>query len=101
VVFVVENVALGQASSQQFRFTSQFLFHQTLHTHLPSGAGEMGQLVVDVPRGLILTPTPRNLKESKGAIIDRLGSLLVRVPGYRTEMYCVSCKVPTEFMYVM
>jgi hypothetical protein len=23
------------------------------------------------------------------------------VPGYRTEMYCASCEVPTEFIYVM
>jgi hypothetical protein len=27
--------------------------------------------------------------------------LVVRVPGYRTEMYCVSCEVQTEFIYVM
>jgi hypothetical protein len=26
---------------------------------------------------------------------------MVTVPGYRTEMYCVSCEVRTEFMYVM
>jgi hypothetical protein len=26
---------------------------------------------------------------------------VVRVPGYRTEMYCVSCEVRTEFIYVM
>jgi hypothetical protein len=26
--------------------------------------------------------------------------LVVRVPGCRTEMYCVSCEVRTEFMYV-
>jgi hypothetical protein len=24
----------------------------------------------------------------------------VRVPGYRTENYCVSCEVRTEFIYV-
>jgi hypothetical protein len=30
---------------------------------------------------------------------DRLCGLVVRVPGYRTEMYCVSCEVRTEFMY--
>jgi predicted nucleic acid-binding protein len=24
-----------------------------------------------------------------------------RVPGYTTEMYCVSCEVRTEFIYVM
>jgi hypothetical protein len=29
-----------------------------------------------------------------------LCSLLVRVPGYRTELYCVSCEVRTEFIYV-
>jgi hypothetical protein len=32
---------------------------------------------------------------------DRLCSLVVRVPGYTTEMYCVSCEVRTEFIYVM
>jgi hypothetical protein len=26
---------------------------------------------------------------------------VVRVPGYRTEMYCVSCEVASEFIYVM
>jgi hypothetical protein len=25
----------------------------------------------------------------------------IRVPGYTTEMYCVSCEVRTEFIYVM
>jgi hypothetical protein len=27
--------------------------------------------------------------------------LVVRVPGYTTEMYCVSCEVRSEFIYVM
>jgi hypothetical protein len=27
--------------------------------------------------------------------------LVVRVPGYRTEMYCDSCEVRDEFIYVM
>jgi hypothetical protein len=31
---------------------------------------------------------------------DRLCGLVVRVPGYRTEMYCDFCEVRTEFMYV-
>jgi hypothetical protein len=37
-------------------------------------------------------------------IETRFGSLcgiVIRVPGCRTEMYCVSCEVRTEFMYVM
>jgi NAD-dependent SIR2 family protein deacetylase len=33
--------------------------------------------------------------------IDRLCGLVVRVHGYTTEMYCVSCEVRTEFMYVL
>jgi hypothetical protein len=33
--------------------------------------------------------------------VDRLCGLVVRVPGYRTEMYCVSCEVRTELIYVM
>jgi hypothetical protein len=32
---------------------------------------------------------------------DRLCGLVVRVPGYTTEMYCISCEVRTEFIYVM
>jgi hypothetical protein len=32
---------------------------------------------------------------------DRLCGLVVRVPGYWTEMYCASCEVRTEFIYVM
>jgi hypothetical protein len=32
---------------------------------------------------------------------DRLCGLVVRVPGYGTELYCVSCEVRTEFIYVM
>jgi hypothetical protein len=31
----------------------------------------------------------------------RLCGRVVRVPGYTTEMYCVSCEVRTEFIYVM
>jgi hypothetical protein len=33
--------------------------------------------------------------------LDSLCGLVVRVPGCRIEMYCVSCEVRTEFMYVM
>jgi hypothetical protein len=33
--------------------------------------------------------------------LDRLCGLVVRVPGYRTEMYCATCEVRTEFIYVM
>jgi hypothetical protein len=32
---------------------------------------------------------------------DRLCGLAARVPGYTTEMYCDSCEVRTEFIYVM
>jgi hypothetical protein len=33
--------------------------------------------------------------------VDRLCGVVVRVPGYTTEMYCVSCEVRTEFIYVI
>jgi hypothetical protein len=32
---------------------------------------------------------------------DCLCGLAVRVHGYTTEMYCASCEVRTEFIYVM
>jgi hypothetical protein len=38
---------------------------------------------------------------SKGLYFDRLCGLVVRVPGYTTEMYCASCEVRTGFIYVM
>jgi hypothetical protein len=31
----------------------------------------------------------------------RLCGLVAKVTGYETEMYCVSCEVRTEFIYVM
>jgi hypothetical protein len=31
----------------------------------------------------------------------RLCGLVVRVPGYTTEMYCASFEVRTEFIYLM
>jgi hypothetical protein len=33
--------------------------------------------------------------------MDRLCGLVVTVPRYIMEMYCVSCEVRTEFIYVM
>jgi hypothetical protein len=33
--------------------------------------------------------------------LDRLCGLVVRLPGYTTELYCVSCEVRTELIYVM
>jgi hypothetical protein len=33
--------------------------------------------------------------------VDSLCGVVVRVPGYTTEMYCVSCEVRTEFIYVL
>jgi hypothetical protein len=58
VGFVVDKVALGQVFSEHFCFFCQFSFHRLLHIHihLPSGADTIGQLVVDVPNGLSLTP---------------------------------------------
>jgi hypothetical protein len=43
------------------------------------------------------SPIPRALS----LIASRLCGLVVRVPGCTTEMYCVSCEVRTEFIYVM
>jgi hypothetical protein len=55
-------MALGQVFSEYFGFPSQFSFHHTYHlsSGAGSGAGTIGQLVVDVPSGLKSHPTPRN-----------------------------------------
>jgi hypothetical protein len=57
VGFVVDKVALGQVFSEYFGFPCQFSFHRLIHTHrLSSGAGTIGQAVVDVPSELSFTP---------------------------------------------
>jgi hypothetical protein len=64
VGFVVDTVALRQVFSEYFGFPYQFSFHLPLHTHhLPLGAGTIGQLVVDVPSVLSLTPTQETKKK--------------------------------------
>jgi hypothetical protein len=47
-------------SLEYFGFPCQFSFHQILHTYQSSGAGTIGQLVVDVPSWLSLTPPHAN-----------------------------------------
>jgi hypothetical protein len=46
-------------------------------------------------------PGAKDIKMGSVISLDRLCGLVVRVPGYRAEMYCVSCEVRTEFVYVM
>jgi hypothetical protein len=58
VRFVVDEVALGQVFSEYFGFPR--LLH--IHHHLLSGAGMIGQIVADVPSGLILTPPKETIK---------------------------------------
>jgi hypothetical protein len=41
------------------------------------------------------------LRNIASYIYDRLCGVVVRVPGYTTEMYCASCEVRAEFIYVM
>jgi hypothetical protein len=42
-----------------------------------------------------------NIKLRYNIVLDCLCGLVVRVPGYIMEMYCVSCEVRTQFIYVM
>jgi hypothetical protein len=56
VGFVVDKVALGQVFVEYFGFPCQFSFHRLLHIHhLPSGAGTIREILVDVPSELTLT----------------------------------------------
>jgi hypothetical protein len=45
------------------RFPLPFSFHRLLHTHLSSGAGTIGQTVVDVPSRLSLIPPQETKKK--------------------------------------
>jgi hypothetical protein len=70
VGFVVDKVALRQVFSEYFGFPCQVSFHQLLHIHhhhhhhhhLLYWAGNIGQLVADVPSGLSIIP-PQETKE--------------------------------------
>jgi hypothetical protein len=63
--FAVDKVALGQIFSENFGFSCQFSFHQLLHNHhhLSFGAGAIGELVADIPSGLI-TPPKKKLRKN-------------------------------------
>jgi hypothetical protein len=65
VGFVMDKVALGQVFSKLFGFPCQFSFHRLLHIHLSSGAGTVGQLVVDVPSGDRVLLHAKKLKKKK------------------------------------
>jgi hypothetical protein len=74
----MDKAALGQVFSQYFCFPLRS-FHRLLHTrhHLASGTGPIGQILADVPVGLILI-TPQEMIEhtcsmqvSTGAVMNR------------------------------
>jgi hypothetical protein len=78
VGFVADKVTLGQVFSEAFGFPCQFSFHRLLHTHyLSFGAGTVGQLVADVPSGLIsLTPLQETTKKTNLNVHKRSGVLV-------------------------
>jgi hypothetical protein len=51
--------------------------------------------------GLYDDATNNSLHDIVWGVADRLCGLVVIVPGYLTVMYCDSCEVRTEFIYVM
>jgi hypothetical protein len=67
---------------------------------------EQAKIWSKVPKG---GPIPRRInwstdcrpQEELQLQLDRLCGLVVGLPSYTTEMYCVSCEVRTEFIYVM
>jgi hypothetical protein len=64
--FVAVKVALGQDFSEYVGFPFHLSFHRLLQTHhLSSGAGTIGELVVDAPSGLSSAPS----KETKNKYI--------------------------------
>jgi hypothetical protein len=73
VGFVVDEVALGQVSSEYFGFSCRFLFHQMLHTYLSPGAGPISQLVADLPSGLSLI-APHEIKKNNTGSAAKLAT---------------------------
>jgi hypothetical protein len=66
VGFVPDKVSLVQVFSEYFGFPCQFSFHRLLHIHhlLSSGAGTIGQTVIDIPSGLNFTAHQETKKEN-------------------------------------
>jgi hypothetical protein len=64
VGFVVDQVALGQVSSEYFGFLYQFAFQRLPHNHhhLSPGTGTVGQIVAAIPSGHSLTPRENKKK---------------------------------------
>jgi hypothetical protein len=56
----------------------------------------LGKYAAASPMSAIVKFSTKKLKVN----VDLCG-VVVRVPDYRTEMYCVSCEVRTEFIYVV
>jgi hypothetical protein len=84
---------------------SPFCYRPQINGKLYSGK-EYKRSIYDVERFILLCPTGNGkIKMCRSIIlpvdVDLLCGLVVRVPGYRTEIYYVSCEVLTEFMYVM
>jgi hypothetical protein len=64
------------------------------------------QILLPVAWQLKRVSTDKNFREfyvfkRNNVSHDRLCGLVVRVLGYTMEMYCASCEVRTEFIYVM
>jgi hypothetical protein len=55
----------------------------------------------NTPWGSLWSLHPLQISSFMLFVNDRLCGLVVGVPGYRKEMYCVCCEVRTEFIYVM
>jgi hypothetical protein len=55
-------MTLRQIFTEYFGFPCQFFFQQFLYAHLSPGADTVGQLAVDVPSGLSLTPNHETKK---------------------------------------
>jgi hypothetical protein len=95
---------LAQTSSA--RIESVLWCERPRHQQLDTTWGSLSVLHSDA---LQCRMTEKNLARSPhdkySSIIlslhDSLCGLVVRVPGYTTEMYCASCEVRTEFIYVM
>jgi hypothetical protein len=48
----------------------------------------------------LMSSVTNEIHKKKEGIHDRLCGLVVRVPGYTTEMYCVSGLVQSEYIYI-
>jgi hypothetical protein len=99
-IFITANTQTYQLASTDVHINPHVLHWKTLHINTETTLHTASVRCVYYALLCIIPDERINYFPVFTTIDDRLCGLMVRVPGYTTEMYCDSCEVGTEFIYV-